>query len=88
MTTITKPGLDVDVIAVPATAIVCGATECDAPATEMFHHSHCQCANPACAHHATEGREYLARAFAEDGEPYHLTCKGDITPENHSFRPI
>ena len=88
MTTIAKPGLDVDVIAVPATAIVCGASDCDAPATEMFHHSRCGGGNPSCTHHAVEAREWLRRTFALDIEPYHYNCDDLITPTNHSFRPI
>lgn len=85
---VVKPGLDVDVIAVPATAIVCGASGCDKPATHMLHHSPCGGATPSCAQHADVTREFIRDAFEDGAGAFHVTCEQDITPTNHSFRPI
>lgn len=88
MTTIAKPRMDVDVIELPATEIVCAVSDCGLAATEMFHHSLCGGANPHCGAHADEGREFLRLQFASDSRVHHKDCDDLITPTNHSFRPI
>lgn len=85
MTTIAKPGLDVDVIAVPDFALKCIDSRCDESAIEMALHATCGGAMATCAYHGFAIRHLLA-AVTPDRPRYHVACDQPVTVDNVTFR--
>ena len=90
MTTIAKPGLDVDVIEALDFTLKCKDSKCEREAVEMALHSICDDAMAVCANHAFAIRQLMVSNSRSNPrrEVFHVTCDQPVTVDNTTFRTI